>query len=145
MGLLGKRKEKVAESAAEYLEPDESIQAMVMTQVGETADELATKVAAHGARERSAAAGHLPQGAVGQPPKTNAVVHALAATERSVYAFPVPGLTSVGGVAMKAPLSEAEIRLDGKKKVVFAGTTYNVLFFAGKDARELVDYVEGNR
>ena len=77
MGPLAKRKEKVAESAAEYLEPDESIRAMVMTQVGETADELATKVAAHGACERSVAAGHLPQ--------------------------------------------------------------------AGKDARELVDYVEGNR
>ena len=138
MGLLDKRKRKIAENAAEFLEPGESIQAMVMTQTGESAGALATKVASHNARIEATGV------AVGAP-TTIAAVHALAATERNVYAFSIPALTSVGGVALKAPIGEADIALHGKKKVVFAGVEFHVLFFANKDARALLDFVESRR
>ena len=145
MGLLDRRKRKIAENAAEHLEPGESIQAMVMTQTGESADELATKVAAHNARRQSAAAGDLPYAAVGKPPSTDAVVHALVATDKHVYAFQIPTLTGIGGITQKAPLASADVRLEDKKTVVFDDISYNVLFFAGKDAQALVDYVETGR
>jgi hypothetical protein len=126
MGLLEKRKRSIAENAAEHMEPGETIERMVMTQTGESA-------AATGA---SGAGGHG---------GTSGVVHALAATDRNVYAFLIPGLTSVAGAAIKAPLSEAELSMEGKRKVSFNGVTFHVLFFAGKDARALVEYVDSRR
>jgi hypothetical protein len=127
MGLLDKRKRSIAENAAEHMEPGEQVQAMVMTQTGESAAETGAS------------------GAGGGGAGTAAVVHALAATDRNVYAFVIPGLTSVAGAAIKVPLAEADISMDGKRKVVLNGTTFNVLFFAGKDAKALVEYVETAR
>lgn len=126
MGLLDKRKRSIAENAAEFMEPGEEVQRMVMTQTGESAAE-------------TGAAGSEGYGS------TSAVVHALAATDRNVYAFVIPALTSVAGAAIKAPLAEAEISMDGKRKVVLNGTTFHVLFFAGKDAKALVEYVDAHR
>jgi hypothetical protein len=126
MGLLEKRKRSIAENAAEHMEPGEEIQRMVMTQTGESAAETGASGA-------------------GGPGGTSAVVHALAATDRNVYAFVIPGLTSVAGAAIKEPLATAQISMDGKRKVVLNGTTFHVLFFAGKDARALVEYVEASR
>ena len=123
MGLLDKRKRSIAENAAEHMEPGEAVQRMVMTQTGESAAETGAA-------------------ASGRTGTTSAVVHALAATDRNVYAFVVPGLTSVAGAAIKTPLAEADLSMDGKRKVVLNGTTFHVLFFAGKDAKALVEYVE---
>jgi hypothetical protein len=107
------------------MEPGEVIERMVMTQTGESAASLGA-------------------GAASGQGSTGAVVHAIAATDRNVYAFVIPGLTSVAGAAIKAPLGEAQIGMDGKRKIVLNGTTFHVLFMAGKDARALVEYVEAN-
>jgi hypothetical protein len=50
----------------------------------------------------------------------------------------------VGEVAAKVPIGEAEIEKDGGE-VRFAGATFNVLFFAGRDAKRLVEFVEGRQ
>lgn len=125
MGLLSVRKRKIAKNAAARLEPGESIQAMVMTQTGESAAQTGAAASTTGT--------------------TSAVVHALAATEKNLYAFQIPVLTGIGEVAAKAPLSKADLRADGRRKLVFEGVTYHVLFFAGRDARALLEYVERHR
>lgn len=121
MGPLAWRKRKIVKNAAQHLEPGESIQRMVMTQTGESA--AATGAAASSGRG------------------TSAVVHALAATERNLYAFQIPVFTGIGAVARKVPLAQADLSADGRRKLVLDGVTYHVLFFAGRDARSLLDYV----
>jgi hypothetical protein len=125
MGPLAFRKRKIAKNAESLLEPGESIQRMAMTQTGESA-------AATGAAASSG------QG-------TSAVVHALAATEKNLYAFQIPVFTGIGAVAAKVPLAKANLKADGKRKLVLDGVTFHVLFFAGRDARALLDYVEQHR
>ena len=98
---------------------------MVMTQTGMSAASLA-----------AASASHNPAG-----PTRGVAVHALVATERNVYALRIPAWTAVGGVRSKRPLHEATVRREGKK-LLFDGETYNVLFFAGGDARRLVSHIE---
>jgi hypothetical protein len=125
MGLLKMRKRKIADNAARLLEPGETIQQMVMTQTGMSAASLA-----------AASASHNPTG-----PTRGIAVHALVATDRNVYALWIPAWTAVGGVRSKQPLHDATVTRDGKK-LLFNGETYNVLFFAGGDARHLLSYVE---
>jgi hypothetical protein len=122
MGPLAFRKRKIAKNAGELLEPGESIQRMVMTQTGESAAQTGARAS------------------VGQG--TPAVVHALAATEKNLYAFQIPVFTGIGAVAAKVPLTDADLSADGRRKLVLDGVIYHVLFFAGRDARALLEYVE---
>jgi hypothetical protein len=126
VGLLSFRKRKIEGNAKPLLEEGESIQRMVMTQTGESAAETGASAGAGTASGR-------------------ARVHALAATERNLYVFYIPVLTGIGGVAAKVPLSSANLHADGKRKLILGGVTYHVLFFAGRDARALLEYVEQHR
>lgn len=126
MGLLKMRKRKIAESAADLLEPGEAIEQMVMTQTGMAAASLAAATASHDY--------------VG--PTRGVAVHALVATDRNLYVLWIPAWTAVGGVRSKQPLQEAAITRKGNKLSI-DGQIYNVLFFAGGDARRLVSYIEG--
>lgn len=122
MGPLAFRKRKIARNAAPHLEEGESIQRMAMTQTGESAAETGAAAATTGV--------------------SNAVVHALAATEKNLYAFQVPVWTGIGEIAAKVPLGKADLRAEGKRKLILDGVTYHVLFFAGRDARSLLEYVK---
>jgi hypothetical protein len=126
VGLLSFRKRKIESNAEPLLEEGESIQRMVMTQTGESAAETGASAGAGTASGR-------------------ARVHALAATEKNLYAFYIPVLTGIGEVAAKVPLAQADPHADGKRKLVLGGVTYHVLFFAGRDARALLEYVEQHR
>jgi hypothetical protein len=125
MGLLKMRKRKIAQSAADLLEPGETIEQMVMTQTGMSAASLAAATASDD---------HVgPTGGV--------AVHALVATDRNLYVLWIPAWTAVGGVRSKQPLRETTITRKGNK-LSLDGEVYNVLFFAGGDAKRLVSYIE---
>jgi acyl-lipid omega-6 desaturase (Delta-12 desaturase) len=51
--------------------------------------------------------------------------------------LPQSRLSAIGEVVLKVPIREAEIVKNGSK-VRFAGATFNVLFFAGRDAKRLL-------
>lgn len=125
MGPLAFRKRKIAKNAKDLLDPGESIQRMVMTQTGESAAQTGARAS------------------VGR--STPAVVHALAATEKNLYAFQIPVFTGIGAVAAKVPLAKAGLSADGKRKLILDGVTYHVLFFAGRDARSLLEFVDAHR
>ena len=125
MGLLSSRKRKIASNAAEYLEPGEEVREIVMTQTGATAMESGLAGGAIASGEGVAAVpGH---------------VHALVATDRHVYALSVPTWTGIDRVVIKQPLQQTDLRLDGKE-IHLGGLVFNVLFFAGGDARRLVEF-----
>lgn len=126
MGLLAFRKRKITANVAEHLEPGEQVRHIVMTQTGATA--MATAMVGG-----SAASGdRVTAGGVGK-------VHAIVATDRHVYALYVPVWTKVRQVAVKQPIGQNDLRLEGKE-LRLGGYLFNVLFFANKDARRLADF-----
>lgn len=122
MGLLAFRKRKITANVAEHLEPGEQVRHIVMTQTGVTAMDAAMMGGAAATTGR-----------VGQ-------VHAVVATDRHVYALYVPVWTKVRQVAVKQPIAQNDLRLEGKE-LRLGGHVFNVLFFGNKDARRLADFV----
>ena len=114
MGLLEKRKQKVAEGVAAYLEPGESVQAVAMVQ---------TRVPA----ALTAIAGFL------------AKVHAVVATERNLYVVAISSVSvsKVTGVVAKEPLAATSAQRQGGSLTV-AGTRYYILLGAGDDVDRIL-------
>ncbi len=126
MGLLAFRKRKITANAAEHLEPGEQVRHIVMTQTGATAMDTAMV----GGAVASGQSGTT--GSAGQ-------VHAVLVTDRHVYALYVPVWTKVRQVAVKQPIRQNDLRLEGKE-LRLGGQVFNVLFFGNKDARRLADF-----
>lgn len=115
MGVLEQRKQKIAENTEPFLDGGETIQELAMGQ---------TRVPAWA----TIVAGLL------------AKVHAVAATDKSVYAFRIGSATAVKELAVKQPLKAGSVSLDGSKLKVGELELY-VLLGAKEDAQRLVEFV----
>lgn len=122
--VLAARKRKIAENLAPLLAPGETVQVVVMTQTGATASDTAVLAAG-----QSGAAG---------------LVHALVATDRRLLAVPVPVWTGISDPVADVPLAQAELERRGRR-LILDGRTFNLLFFAGGDAKRLVAAAQAAR
>ena len=116
MGLLDKRKTKIAERAAEHLEPGEQIVCMAMTNQAQNRK-----------RGRNVA---------------------VAASDRNLYLFMISllGITKIGKVETKIPLSEAEVTGDGDELYIGRSGGPDAYYLypllgAGSDVEELIAHV----
>lgn len=126
------RAKKYVQNAARHLEPGESVREVVQTQIGQSARETGARVFT------------VSQG--GALPVETTGPHLLLATDRNVYAMQLSGSTlmKVGEVSLKVPLAEADVKPDGKKKILFQGKTFNVMFTWGAHAGRFTSYVEAS-
>ena len=102
-----KRAEKLVERAKPHLEPGETVHEVVQTQTGESA-------AATGGAILTVVEG------AGMGPHVRSS-YALMATGRNVYAMRLGGatLTQVEEPQLKVPISEAGVRLEGRKIILW--------------------------